>query len=177
MEKLSLINRCEPTKKINMKNIFFLILIALVFSCNSEVDYTPRKINFDRDACFVCNMGLTDQRYNVQAINKYGEVHWYDDLGCLAEDIRGEGWKKWDGETAVIWIGDASKGNVETNWIDAQKAFYTYGEHTPMGYGYAAHEAKPEGESFDFATTLKRINEGKTMREKFVKEKKMLNHQ
>ncbi|HHB79966.1 MAG TPA: hypothetical protein ENK85_12100 [Saprospiraceae bacterium] len=159
-----------------MRKMLLIGWVLILASCNSKVDYSPRKINFDRDACFVCNMGLTDQRYNVQAINKYGEVRWYDDIGCLAEDIRGEGWKKWDGETAVIWIGDASKGNVPSNWIDAKKAYYTYGEHTPMGYGYSAHEAKPDGEYFDYLTTLKRINEGKTMREKFVKEKKMLNH-
>ena len=159
-----------------MRKIMFIGFVLFLVSCSSEVDFNPRKINFDRDACFVCNMGLTDQRYNVQAINKYGEVHWYDDIGCLAEDTRGEGWNKWDGETAVIWTGDSEKGNVKTNWIDARKAFYTYGEHTPMGYGYSAHESKPTGEYFDFQTTLKRIGEGKTMREKFVKEKKMLNH-
>lgn len=159
-----------------MKNIFFLILTILVFSCNSEVDYNARKINFDRDACYVCNMGLTDQRYNVQAINKYGEVHWYDDIGCLAEEMRGDGWAKWDGLTAVLWVGDASKGNEESNWIDAKKAFYSYGEHTPMGYGYSAFAVKPEGEVFDFETTIKRIGEGKNMREAFLKEKKMMHH-
>ena len=159
-----------------MKNLLLLFVLVILSSCNSEVDYSPRDINFDRDACAVCKMGLTDQRYNVQAINKYGEVRWYDDIGCLAEDIRGEGWKKWDGETAVIWIGDASKGNEPSNWIDAKKAYYNYGSDTPMGYGYSAFKIKPEGEIFDYSTTLQRIDDGKTMREQFLKDKKMMHH-
>jgi nitrous oxide reductase accessory protein NosL len=155
-----------------MKKILFISTLLLAFACNSKVDYSPREINFDRDVCYVCRMGLTDQRYNAQAINEYGEVHWYDDLGCLVEEMDGKDWETWGGEKAQLWIGDAETGE----WIDARKAWYRYGDHTPMGYGYAALKEKTADSLFDFSTTLKRIRSGISMREAFIKEKKMSMH-
>lgn len=160
-----------------MKKLTLLLgFLILLSSCKQQVTYEARAINFDRDDCSVCRMGLTDQRYNVQAINEYGEVRWYDDIGCLAEDLRNkEQWEQWKGNKVKFWIGDASKANDASNWIDAEKAFYDFGKDTPMGYGYSAYKNKPKDkESFSFKETLKRIDEGKTMRESFIKKKKML---
>ena len=160
-----------------MKTKYFVIAVLLMLiSCNTKTNFEPRAINFDRDACYVCGMGLTDQRFNVQAINEYGEVRWYDDIGCLAEDIRAtEQWGKWKGAKVQFWIGDASKKNIASNWIDAKKAFYDYGTETPMGYGYAAYAEKPDTDKvYTFQEVLKRIEEGKTMREDFLKKKKMM---
>jgi copper chaperone NosL len=160
-----------------MKKILFLIaFLSLMNSCKREVDFSPRDINFDRDVCYVCLMGLTDQRYNVQAINEYGEVHWYDDIGCLVEEMRDtQAWNQWKGNKVKIWIGDASKGNNKENWIDAETSYYDYGKHTPMGYGYSAYAEKPGSDSvFTFNEVIQRINEGKTMRENFIQEKMLM---
>jgi nitrous oxide reductase accessory protein NosL len=160
-----------------MKKILFIfgLLIALS-ACNNEVSFEPKAINFDRDDCHICLMGLTDQRYNAQAINEFGEVRFYDDIGCLAEDLRAkEQWEKWKGSKVVFWIGDAGKENEPSNWIDAKKAFYDYGKDTPMGYGYSAYAVKPNAkEVFTFDEVLERIDAGKTMREAFIKKKKMM---
>ena len=152
------------------------LLLLTISSCKQEVTYEARDINFDRDACFVCLMGLTDQRYNVQAINEYGEVHLYDDIGCLAEEMRAEeNWLKWKGNKVKFWIGDASKENDPSNWIDAEAAFYDYGKHTPMGYGYSAYAKKPtDTEIYTFDQVIQRINEGKTMREDYIQEKMLM---
>jgi len=156
-----------------MKKKIALLLLSLIFSllfaCNRKVDYSPRKINFDRDDCYVCRMGLTDQKYSVQAINKYGEVFWYDDLGCLVEHIKMAEWKTWGGDSAKIYVGNCETGK----WIEAKKAWYRFGDKTPMGYGYGALEEKSDS-LFDFDTTVKRILNGETSREKFLKEYKML---
>jgi len=159
-----------------MKNIIFLITISmLLLSCSNKIDFKPKAINFDRDACYICRMGLTDQRYNVQAINEFGEVRWYDDIGCLAEDIRSlEQWKQWKGSKVKFWIGDASKANEPSNWIDAEKAFFDYGKDTPMGYGYSAYATQTDSITFSFNETLKRIDIGKTMRENFIQEKMLM---
>lgn len=153
-----------------------LILLILFISCNKEVNFNPQAINFDRDACHVCKMGLTDQRFNVQAINAYGEVWFYDDLGCLAEEMRDTNqWNKWKGDKVKFWIGDYNKGNLKDNWIDAETAFYTYGIHTPMDYGYVAHSTKPTKEiAYSFKETLIRINQGKTKRENYIQENKLM---
>ncbi len=154
-----------------MKKIVVLIgfLLLSVNACKQEVDFSPRKINFDRDVCYVCKMGLDDPKYNLQAINERGQVRWYDDIGCLAEDIRDQDFNKWKGNKYKIWIGDANTGK----WIDAEKAWYRFGDRTPMGYGYGALKEKTSDSLFDFKTTLQRINEGKTKRADFIKKKKM----
>jgi len=160
-----------------MKKLTLLLgFLILLSSCNPQVTYEARDINFDRDVCYVCLMGLTDQRYNAQSINEYGEVHWYDDIGCLAEEMRDTAtWNTWKGNKVKFWIGDASKGNDPSNWIDAEAAFYDYGKHTPMGYGYSAYAEKPEAEQiYTFEEVLQRINEGKTMRENFIQEKMLM---
>ncbi|MCK5678607.1 MAG: hypothetical protein KAH72_09065 [Flavobacteriaceae bacterium] len=160
-----------------MKKLTLLLgVFILLSSCQKEVDFNARDINFDRDVCFVCLMGLTDQRYNAQSINEYGEVHWYDDIGCLAEEMRDTiTWNQWKGNKVRFWIGDANKGNEPSNWIDAETAFYDYGKHTPMGYGYSAYADKPDTDSiYTFEQVLQRINEGKTMREDFIQEKMLM---
>ena len=160
-----------------MKKLTLLLGILILFnSCKQEVNFEAHDINFDRDVCFVCLMGLTDQRYNAQSINEYGEVHWYDDIGCLAEEMRDTTtWNQWKGNKVRFWIGDASKGNDPSNWIDAETAFYDYGKHTPMGYGYSAYAEKPDADTlYNFKKVLQRINNGKTMREGFIQEKMLM---
>ena len=156
--------------------VTLVMLLSLFISCKQQSDFQARDINFDRDVCFICLMGLTDQRYNAQSVNEYGEVHWYDDLGCLAEEMRDTStWNRWKGEKVKFWIGDASKGNDPTNWIDAELAYYDYGKHTPMGYGYSAYFEKPAADSiYTFLEVIQRINDGKTMREGFIQEKMLM---
>lgn len=158
------------------KIIAIVVLVSLLSSCKHKENFEPRDINFDRDVCFICLMGLTDQRYNAQAINEFGEVHWYDDIGCLAEEMRDTAtWNQWKGAKVRFWIGDASKGNDILNWIDAETAFYDYGKHTPMGYGYSAYFEKPTADSiFTFNEVISRINKGLTMRESFIQEKMLM---
>ncbi|MEN8139204.1 MAG: nitrous oxide reductase accessory protein NosL [Bacteroidota bacterium] len=160
-----------------MKKIsFVIVLIGFMTSCKQQTDFKPRDINFDRDVCHICLMGLTDQRYNAQSINEYGEVHWYDDIGCLVEEMRDSStWNQWKGDKVKFWIGDAGKGNDPSNWIDAESAYYDFGKHTPMGYGYSAYAEKPDADSiFTFNEVIQRINEGKTMREGFIQEKMLM---
>jgi len=152
-----------------MKKIFVLMIVMLGFACSSEPDQSPREINWDRDVCAQCLMGLADQKYSVQAINKYEDVIWFDDIGCLVEYMKGDDWKRFNGETAKIWIGDCETGE----WIDATKAWYRFGDTTPMGYGYGALKEKRDS-TYDFQTMTKRIEEGKTMREDFIKKHKMM---
>ncbi len=155
-----------------MKKIILIITVILAFACNTEVDQTARKINYNRDMCANCLMGITDQKYTAQAINEYGEVIWFDDLGCFIEYEKSDAWKIWGGVNARVWIGDCET----EKWIDAFQAFYRFGDRTPMGYGYGALKTNSADSLFDYQTTVKRINSGETMREKFIKSKKMMMH-
>ena len=154
-----------------MKKLLLLTIVLGFISCNSEVDYSPREINWDRDICANCLMGIAEQDYTVQAINQYEKVIWFDDLGCLVEYMKHDDWKKFKGDGEVkIWIADCETGQ----WIDALSAWYRFGDRTPMGFGYGALAHKKEG-TFSFNETVKRINAGKTRREEFLKKNKVTN--
>ena len=153
------------------KLIAISVILFSIVSCNYEVDQSPRELNWDRDICVNCLMGMADQKYSVQSINMHGEVLWYDDLGCLIEYMGSPDWEKYEGENAISWIGDCETGE----WLDVKKAWYRYGDRTPMGYGYGA--LKNQGDStYNFEETVQRIRDGKTMRDAFIKEKKMDMH-
>ncbi len=156
-----------------MKRILLLSLVLtgiLMFSCNREPDYSPRIINYERDICAQCLMGIADSLWAVQAINSHGDVLWFDDIGCLHEYMKTPNWKTFKDDGKVkIWVGNTEKGG----WIDAEKAYYNFGRHTPMGYGYSA-VSTPNDTTFTFDEVMKRIDEGKTMREKFLEKHKMM---
>jgi nitrous oxide reductase accessory protein NosL len=153
-----------------MKNtILFLLLFALA-GCTGEADYSAREINWDRDICVNCLMGLAEKEYSAQAINQRSDVIWFDDIGCLVEYMKGEDWQRWKGDGEVkIWVGHCETGE----WIDAEKAWYRFGDRTPMGYGYGALKQKA-ADSYDYKTMIERIDAGYTKREQFLKDKKML---
>ncbi len=145
-------------------------MILALSACTSGPDYSPREINWDRDICINCLMGLADQKYSVQAINSDEKVLWFDDLGCLIEYMRSEDWPRWKGEGDVkVWIGDCETGE----WIDAFEAYYRFGDKTPMGYGYGALK-EPGDSTYDYKTTVERIDQGITRREEFLMGKQML---
>ncbi len=149
------------------KLVFVLLLFA--FACKPQADFKPKEINFDRDICELCLMGLADQKYSVQLTNSEGKTIWFDDIGCYVNYKGSDGWKKFirDGEYKS-WIGDCETGK----WIDTEKANYRFGDDTPMGYGFGAL-AEANDSTFDFNTVAQRIKDGKTSRDKFMKEKKM----
>ena len=157
-----------------MKKIVFVSMVILggvfAMSCSHEPDFSPRTINYDRDICEQCLMGIADSLWAVQAINTQGETLWFDDIGCMIEYMKSDNWKKFVNHQKVqLWVGNTENGG----WIDAQKAYYNFGKHTPMGYGYSA---VPEANdtTFTFDQVKKRIEEGKTMREGFLKEHEMM---
>ena len=157
-----------------MKKLLFIsILLITAWSCTTAPDFSPRKVNYDRDICAQCLMGIADQHYAVQAINSDGDVRWFDDIGCLFEYMKGPDWKKFVNDKPYkIWVGN-TEDTTDNGWIDAQKAFYNFGKHTPMGYGYSAVK-QPNDSTFTFIQIQKRIAEGKTMREKFLETHKMM---
>jgi len=148
------------------------MIMVVLGSCSSGPNFKPRKVNYDRDVCAQCLMGIADQHYAVQVINSEGDVRWFDDIGCLFVYMKSPDWQKFVKSGAYkIWIGD-SQGSSDNEWIDAHKAFYTFGKNTPMGYGYSA-EKKATDSSFTFLQVQKRIVEGKTIREKFLEKYKL----
>ena len=53
-----------------MKKILAVALLFVVFACNHTVDQSPREINWDRDICVNCLMGLADQKYCLEPFSE-----------------------------------------------------------------------------------------------------------
>jgi copper chaperone NosL len=157
----------------HMKKLVLISIMAVatfMVSCNREPDYSPRIINYERDICAQCLMGIADSLWAVQTINTQEDVLWFDDIGCLVEYMKTPNWQKFVNKAKVqFWVGNSENGG----WIDAQKAYYNFGKHTPMGYGYSA-VPEPNDTTFTFNQVVKRIEEGKTMREEFLQKHKMM---
>ncbi|OQY29473.1 MAG: hypothetical protein B6244_03610 [Candidatus Cloacimonetes bacterium 4572_55] len=150
-----------------MRKILFIVIVIFVSSCNSKIDDAPHEINFDRDICYVCKMGLVDQRYTAQLVNKYGEAIWFDDIGCLVRLMKDEEWAEINKDPVKMYVGECESGK----WLDAEKSFYRYGDATPMGFGYGALDQANDS-TFTFTEAVTRIQEGKSLREEFMKKMK-----
>ena len=152
-----------------MKKYLFAILIFLLIGCSNEVDYSAREINSGKDICYVCKMIVKNQHYSVQSIHPNGLVLWYDDIGCLEKLMSKEEWNNTlQGDSAKIWVGHCETGN----WHDARKAFYRFGDTTPMGYGYGAI-IEISDTVFTFDQTIDRIHSGLTQKNNYSTKKKV----
>ncbi len=156
-----------------MRKIIIIAAVFALFSCNQGTDYNPREVNYDRDICVKCLMGIAEKNYSVQSINQWGEVIWFDDLGCYIYYFEGDDWKRFAGDGVVkSWIGNCETGE----WIELEKAWFRFGDRTPMGYGYGALSTNVGDSLYDFNTTVKKIKDGETMRKEFLEQKKMMGH-
>ncbi|MDD2652149.1 MAG: hypothetical protein PHX44_03775 [Sulfurimonas sp.] len=111
---------------------FFFLFISLVFAlgCSSSDAQTVQK-----RMCPKCNMPLPDSSIHTATLEANTKKLSFDDIGCLV---------LWAKEHDVAL--DSAKIEVFSNdthkYIDAQKAFFTINEKTPMNYGFAAYEAQ-----------------------------------
>ncbi|MES9994120.1 MAG: nitrous oxide reductase accessory protein NosL [Candidatus Thiodiazotropha sp.] len=132
-----------------------LLVLSLLTGCLGESDSGPLSSQWEKDNCERCNMALSD-RYHAAQVRyfppqtKQSAVAWFDDIGCAVLWLADKPWAK-DPQTR-IWVTDRDNGV----WIDATKAIYVKGDHTPMGYGLGAQEeSHPDG--LDFAQAKRYI--------------------
>lgn len=120
---------------IAMVGIFILIKISNQ-SVTDIDNYQKIALEFKENEvqCPQCNMFLVDKEHTAQAITTNNKTYFFDDPGCLVLWID-QKHKKSDKEI-VKWVYtlDTKK------WIDAQKAFYSFSDKTPMNYGFGAYE-------------------------------------
>jgi len=104
---------------------------ALDIDNNKKIalDFKPNKIQ-----CPQCNMFLVKKKYTAQAITTDNKTHFFDDPGCLVLWIEEN--QKTSEKDIVKWVYtlDSKK------WINAEKAFYSISDKTPMNYGFGAYE-------------------------------------
>ena len=135
----------EAGRAALLKRIALLLAMLLpglgLAGCFEGEQSGPEKIHWDRDACHVCRMLISDRRFAAEVrAGPSREVYKFDDLGELVIWLEDQKWK--DDPKTEIWVMDFETGN---KWLDARKAFYLTGRHSPMDYGFGAVEKKLPG--------------------------------
>lgn len=64
----------------NLFNILGIISLGLFFSCSPK---GPEKINFGKDQCELCKMGIEDPKFATELITEKGRIYKFDDLNCM----------------------------------------------------------------------------------------------
>ncbi|MES9945020.1 MAG: nitrous oxide reductase accessory protein NosL [Candidatus Thiodiazotropha sp.] len=118
--------------------------MLLLSGCSGDGGTGPLSIKWDRDSCERCRMVLSD-RYHAAQIRYFppdkqrSVVARFDDIGCAVLWLADKPWQQ-DPRTR-IWVTDHATGV----WIDATRATYVRGHHTPMDYGLGAQEETTPG--------------------------------
>ncbi len=140
---------------LRLKALLLAFGVGLLLSaCSGDPGTGPAEVHWDRDSCDRCRMVLSDHYHAAQVRHTDAEgrsqVWRFDDLGCAVIWLEGQSWR--DDPAVEIWVTDRNSGE----WIDARKATYVEGDHTPMAYGLGA--LMRDGK-IDFAAARAHIHE------------------
>ncbi len=96
----------------------------------------PAALEVGRDTCAYCRMTVLDRRLAAQLVAPGEEPRFFDDIGCLANDLRNT---RALPSGAVTYVAEHRTGD----WVPAAEAVYTRAGSlsTPMGSGMIAHRA------------------------------------
>lgn len=107
--------------------------------------------------CAHCQMHLGDRHYAAQLQTKKGEVHNFDDPGCLFE---------WIAANAPSIKHTYFRHHRRDTWLDYREVgFVEVEEPTPMGYGLGAVRKKKHPEAMSFEKASNAILSGTYQRE------------
>ncbi len=123
--------------------VLFSILFLVLSGCAPEDGTGPVEVRWDRDACFRCNMAVSDRHYAAQVrgavAGERTSLYRFDDIGCAVIWLEQQAWR--DDPRTEVWVTDHESGE----WIDARDASYVMGRISPMNYGLGAQAVRAEG--------------------------------
>lgn len=140
-----------------MKRLFARVAILILLplwlgGCFGDPETGPVEIKWDRDACEVCRMLISDRHYAAQLRGgPRHKAYKFDDMGELIHWLAVQTWK--NDPKLEIWVMDMDTG---TKWLDARKARYMPGQHSPMDYGFGAIEGARTG-SLSYDEMVKKV--------------------
>lgn len=116
-------------------SVAIVATVAASGACGSGPP-APAVLDSGRDACAYCRMIVSDRRFASQIAAPLEEPKFFDDLGCLANYLKGAG--SLDAR-AVVYVADHST----LAWVPARAAVFTRVETltAPMGSHIVAHES------------------------------------
>ena len=115
-------------------------LAALAAGCSQQPP-GPKAVKLGRDVCEHCNMIVSELRFAAQTWDaKRRRARVFDDFGCAV--LHAAAASELDDPAHLVWGADSTADlKAQAVWLDARKASYRDGLHTPMGYGYAGGPA------------------------------------
>ena len=116
--------------------IFLIFLAACSQKATDPVEIDPS------DMCSYCKMAISEKRYAAEFIDKQGEVHKFDDLGCMKKFLQTKKLGQ-NGPQYYFAIDYESK-----QWLPAQRASFVRSNQfkTPMSGGIVAIREKTRAE-------------------------------
>ena len=122
-----------------MRILSFITLFVLVLSvigCSSG----PEPIDYGKDVCSHCKMGISDSKYGAELVTGKGKVFKFDSAECMI-DFLNEDKDKLNDSNALFLVTDlAAPGEL----IDAKTAFFLHDREyqSPMGGNLAAFKTR-----------------------------------
>jgi copper chaperone NosL len=112
------------------------IFVIFLAAC-SQKPVDPVEID-PSDMCSYCKMAISEKRYAAEFIDKQGEAHKFDDLGCMKQFLQTKKLGQ-DGPKYFFAIDYESK-----QWLPAQLASFVRSNQfkTPMSGGIVAIREK-----------------------------------
>jgi len=134
-----------------MKRRTFLLAgsaLLVLSACSRKPETGPVPIRWDQETCARCGMAISDRHYAAEVRGgpeaDRTRVWKFDDIGCALLWLDEQPWKA--DPRVEIWVADHRTGE----WLDARKAWYVSGQHSPMGFGLGAQPGPAPG-ALDFA--------------------------
>jgi hypothetical protein len=130
--------------------VIVTVIVAVVAS--QRLPEGPIEPVWDQQACAFCRMHVGEPRFAAQLQTRGGEIHWYDDPGCLAEHETAERAAGRALDVHAIWLRHLR----EPRWVAASAARFVQVTPTPMGFGFGVVDGEPEG-ALGYADFVARI--------------------
>jgi copper chaperone NosL len=94
------------------------------------------------DMCAFCKMAISEKQYAAEFLDRDGDAHKFDDIGCMANYIVE---KKAGDSIAAIYVMDFDS----KHWLKAEEASLVASPnfHTPMGGGMVAFKDRSRAEA------------------------------
>jgi len=129
-----------------------------------NLEKVPLEFKKNKVQCPQCNMFLVEKEHTAQAITPDNKTHFFDDPGCVVLWIE-ENHKSIEKEI-IKWVYalDTKK------WINAETAFYSINDRTPMNYGFGAYE-KPVENHIGYNEMKLRMLRGENMTNPKIRKK------
>lgn len=93
------------------------------------------------DICGYCRMAISEKQYAAEFVDGDGQAFKFDDIGCMAEYLKG---RKIKNDIAAYFVVDFDS----RSWLKAQDALLLRSRDlkTPMGFGIVAFKDRAKAE-------------------------------